>query len=97
MSKLTPKMANIITWVIISTTGVLTGGGIGGIVAYNKIQEKLAEKCNLSPRYISDIENANGNIPIDTVQNIAKCLKVEPYQILKPHNHQPLPKRVNMK
>ena len=43
MSKLTPKMANIITWVIISTTGVLTGGGIGGIVAYNKIQEKLAE------------------------------------------------------
>ena len=43
MSKLTPKMANIITWVIISTTGVLTGGGIGGIVAYNKIQEKLAD------------------------------------------------------
>lgn len=60
-------------------------------------QEKLAEKCNLSPRYVSDIENAGGNIPIDTVENMAKYLKVEPYQLLKPHNHQPLPKRVNMK
>lgn len=24
-------------------------------------QEQVAEKCNLSPRYISDIENSNGN------------------------------------
>ena len=35
-------------------------------------QEQLAEKCELSPRYISDIENFKGNIPIDTLENIAK-------------------------
>ena len=60
-------------------------------------QEQLAEKCDLSPRYISDIENHNGNIPIDTLENIAKVLKVEPYLLIKPQKHQDLPKRVNMK
>lgn len=60
-------------------------------------QEQLAEHCNLSPRYISDIENSNGNIPIDTLENIAKKLKVEPYILIKPQKHRTLPKRVNMK
>ena len=46
-------------------------------------QEQLAEKCELSPRYISDIENFKGNIPIDTLENIAKYLKVEPYLLIK--------------
>lgn len=46
-------------------------------------QEQLAEKCDLSPRYISDIENYNGNIPIDTLENMAKVLKVEPYLLIK--------------
>ncbi len=60
-------------------------------------QEQLAEKCNLSPRYISDIENYNGNIPIDTLENIAKYLKIEPYLLVKEQKHPHLPKRVNMK
>ena len=60
-------------------------------------QEQLAEKCDLSPRYISDIENAKGNVPIDTLENIAKYLKIEPYLLIKEHQHQTLPKRVNMK
>lgn len=60
-------------------------------------QEQLAEKCDLSPRYISDIENANGNLPIDTLENIAKYLKIEPYLLVKEQKHQRLPKRVNMK
>lgn len=60
-------------------------------------QEQLAEKCNLSPRYISDIENSNGNIPIDTLENMATILKVEPYMLIKPQKHLNLPKRVNMK
>lgn len=47
-------------------------------------QETLAEKTELSARYISDIENENGNIPIDTLEKIADVLKVEPYrQFLK--------------
>ena len=60
-------------------------------------QEQLAEKCDLSPRYISDIENAKGNVPIDTLENIAKYLKVETYLLIKEHQHPTLPKRVNMK
>lgn len=60
-------------------------------------QEQLAEKCELSPRYISDIENSNGNIPLDTLSKIAKVLKVEPYMLIKEQNHRTLPKRVNMK
>ena len=60
-------------------------------------QEQLAEKCDLSPRYISDIENHNGNIPIDTLENMAKVLKVELYLLIKPQKHLNLPKRVNMK
>ena len=60
-------------------------------------QEELAEKCDVSPRYLSDIENSRGNIPIDTLEVIAYYLKVEPYMLLKEHNHKTLPKRVNMK
>ena len=60
-------------------------------------QEQLAEKCELSPRYISDIENFKGNIPIDTLENIAKYLKVEPYLLIKEQGHHTSQKRGNMK
>ncbi len=60
-------------------------------------QEQLAEECNLSPRYISDIENSQGNISVDTLENIAIVLKVDPYFLLKPQEHPNLKKRVNMK
>lgn len=60
-------------------------------------QEQLAEKCELSPRYISDIENFKGNIPIDTLENIAKYLKIEPYLLIKEQGHHTSQKRVNMK
>jgi len=60
-------------------------------------QEELAEKCDLSPRYISDIENANGNIPLDTLESLAKHLRVEPSVLVKEEFHKSLPKRVNMK
>ncbi len=60
-------------------------------------QEQLAEKCDLSPRYISDIENYKGNIPIDTLSTIASVLKIDAYLLIKEQKHQTLPKRVNMK
>ncbi len=60
-------------------------------------QEQLAEKIDLSTRYISDIERFKGNIPIDTLENIAKALKIETYLLVKEQKHQQLPKRVNMK
>ncbi len=60
-------------------------------------QEQLAEKCELSPRYISDIENSQGNVSVDTLEIIAKYLRVESYLLIKPQKHPSLPKRVNMK
>ena len=60
-------------------------------------QEQLAEKTNLSPRYINDIETANGNISIDTLENISNTLGVEAYILLIPQKPQNLLKRVNMK
>lgn len=60
-------------------------------------QEQLAEKADLSPRYISDIEHSKGNIPIDTLEVLALILKVKPYYLIKLQKHKSLPKRVNMK
>ena len=60
-------------------------------------QEKLAEACDLSPRYVSDIENYKGNIPINTLEYLAFVLRVEPYLLIKEQKHPKLPKRVNMK
>ncbi len=60
-------------------------------------QEELAEKTDLSPRYISDIENAKGNIPIDTIELLSRALKINPYILFKESNFRILPKRVNMK
>ena len=60
-------------------------------------QEQLAEKCNLSPRYVSDIENAKRNISIITLDVIASCLEVEPYLLIKDVGTHNLPKKVNMK
>ena len=65
------------------------------IIGYT--QEQLAEKCDMSPRYISDIENSKGNIPVDTLEKLAKYLKVEPYLLIKEQKPHTLPKRVNMK
>lgn len=63
----------------------------------NYTQEKLAELCDISPRYLSDIENYKGNIPLDTLEIIAYYLKIEPYILLKKQKNIKLPKRVNMK
>ncbi len=59
-------------------------------------QEQLAEKVELSPRYISDIENAKGNISLDTIELISKALKISPIILFKDVNIS-LPKRVNMR
>ena len=60
-------------------------------------QEKLAERWDLSSRYISDIENGNGNISIDTLSKISTMLNVNAFQLIKEKNIKELPKRINMK
>ncbi len=51
----------------------------------------------MSPRYVSDIENAKRNISIITLDVIASCLEVEPYLLIKDVGTHNLPKKVNMK
>lgn len=60
-------------------------------------QEKVAERCELSPRYLSDIENGKGNISVDTLNKLATILKVKPYLLIKKQNINRLPKKVNMR
>ena len=40
-------------------------------------QEKLAELTDLSPRYISNIENGGGNVLLDTIELLAEALEVD--------------------
>ena len=39
-------------------------------------QEKLAEKAELAPSYVSDVERGQVNISVDAVQRIARALKI---------------------
>ncbi|MGA9779613.1 MAG: helix-turn-helix transcriptional regulator [Verrucomicrobiia bacterium] len=39
-------------------------------------QEKLAEKAELAPSYISDVERGRENISLDSIQRIAKAFGV---------------------
>jgi transcriptional regulator with XRE-family HTH domain len=39
-------------------------------------QEKLAEKAELAPSYISDVERGRVNISVDAVQRIAKAFGI---------------------
>ncbi len=47
-------------------------------------QEKLAELCNLTPKYISDLERGKFCPSFNKLQDIAKALNVEPFELLKP-------------
>ncbi len=46
-------------------------------------QEQLAEKLGISVRYIQQLEGKNTpNVKIDTLELLAKELKVKPYELL---------------
>ena len=45
----------------------------------NSSQEKLAEMCSLSPRYITDIERGKHSPTILKIEEIARALNIEPY------------------
>lgn len=47
----------------------------------NYSQEKLAELCKLSPRYITDIERGLHCPTIPKIEVIAKALNLEPHQL----------------
>lgn len=45
-------------------------------------QEKPAELCKLSPRYLTDIERGMHTPPISKLEVLAASLKIEPYKLL---------------
>lgn len=45
-------------------------------------QEKLAELCKLSPRYLTDIERGIHTPHISKLEVLAASLKIEPYKLL---------------
>lgn len=46
-------------------------------------QEKLAEECGLSPRYITDIERGRHCPTILKIEKIASSLKIDPHVLFK--------------
>ena len=44
-------------------------------------QEKLAELCSLTPRYITDVERGLHCPTISKIEVIAKVFEIEPYQL----------------
>ena len=47
-------------------------------------QEKLAELSNTTPKYISDLERGKFCPSLSKLQEIAKALQIEAYELLKP-------------
>ncbi len=46
-------------------------------------QEKLAEKMQSSPAYVSQLENAKRNVTSDFLDKIAYTFNIEPFELLK--------------
>ena len=49
----------------------------------NISQEKLAELCSLSSRYITDVERGLHCPTIIKIEKIAKALKLQPYELFQ--------------
>lgn len=46
-------------------------------------QEELSLEIGTDNSYISNIENARNDIPLSRINQIAKALGIEPYELLK--------------
>ena len=52
----------------------------------NMSQDVLSEKAEISPGFLSEIENHKKTGTFDTLAKIAEALEVEPYELLLPQN-----------
>jgi transcriptional regulator with XRE-family HTH domain len=48
-----------------------------------QIQEKLAEKADLNPKYLSEVERGCANISLDALVRIAKALGIPTVDLLR--------------
>lgn len=60
-------------------------------------QERLAELTDLSPRYISNIENGSGNVSLDTIELLADALKVDYMELFNTVYRELKVQKVNMR
>lgn len=60
-------------------------------------QERLAELTDLSPRYISNIENGSGNVSLDTIELLAEALKVDYMELFNTVYRELKVQKVNMR
>ena len=62
----------------------------------NLSQERLAELCSLSTRYLTDIERGLHDPTINKIEKIAKALNLEPYELFQnPKRDIDLIKKIN--
>ncbi|MCI9280987.1 MAG: helix-turn-helix transcriptional regulator [Bacilli bacterium] len=62
-------------------------------------QEKFAEKVDLNPSYISEIESGKYGPKFEKIELISKVLEIEPHILFQEtkNTHKQLPNRVDMK
>jgi len=64
----------------------------------NLTQSELAEKANLSEKFISDLERGIFGASLDTIIELSKILNIEPYFLLKnDESHNGVPSRLDIK
>ena len=64
----------------------------------NLTQAELAEKINLTDKYISDLERNKFTPSLDTINDIASMFSIEPYLLIKYNeSHFNTPNRLDIK
>lgn len=63
----------------------------------NLTQEDLAEKANVTSKYISDLERGIFNVSLEKLEQIAEALNIEAYLLLKDdYKNEVIPIKVDM-
>lgn len=63
----------------------------------NLTQEDLAEKANVTSKYISDLERGIFNVSLEKLEQIAETLNIEAYLLLKDdYKNEIIPTKVDM-
>jgi len=59
-------------------------------------QAKLAEKINISPTYLSELERGMHSLDFDKVALLSENLNIEPFQLFLEAKDKELPRRIDM-
>lgn len=62
----------------------------------NFTQEKLAEKVDISPTYLSELERGMHSLDFDKMQILCECLDIQPFQLFLQAKDIELPRRIDM-